>query len=104
MAVRLDTLAVQDGGGGVIPSPVLSAHADSEGIVQSRPSLVQAPGSKHMVHSFPGWIVLRQLAPRNASFENIEDGIHDKPPVRLRSAAAFGFGEHRLEELPLLIG
>ena len=44
------------------------------------------------------------VAPGVAAFGQIENGIHDAPPVCGRAAAWRRFGKHRLKEVPLGIG
>jgi hypothetical protein len=45
--------------------------------MQLLPGTVDAPGSEVVVDGFPGWEVMRELAPGAATLEYVEYGIED---------------------------
>jgi hypothetical protein len=50
---------------------------------------------------------MRQVAPLAAGFRLVEDRIPDLAPgilARAAGAALFGFGHHRLQDFPLVVG
>src|SRR5271169_60988 len=57
-----------------------------------------------MVNRFPSGKVDRQITPRAATLDDIQDGIQDAPPINGWASAFSRFGEHRFEVSPLGIG
>jgi len=101
---RLHTLAVQNRGRGPAALVVGAPHERAQGVVEGGPLVVECPLPENMINGFPRGKVGGQIAPRTATFDHIEDGIQNAPPVG-GWASAFGrFGEHRLEVSPLVIG
>src|SRR5208283_2995904 len=104
VAGRLDTLTVQNRGGGPAAFVVGFPHEQAQGIVEHSPLMVVNPLPEDMIHGFPRREVGGQIAPRTAALDQIQDGIDDAPPI-LGWASAFGrFGQHRFEVSPLGVG
>ena len=73
----------------------------AEHVVEHCPLMVERPLTEDMVDCLPSRKIRGEITPRAATLDDIQDGIHDAPPVN-RWASAFGaFGEHRLEVSPL---
>src|SRR6266487_6882883 len=104
VAVGFDALTVQDGSSGLGVSLLVGTHAGTQRVIESRPSVVQAPPPEDVIDSLPRGIVLWQKPPWNAPFEDIQDRIEHAPAIRWRSAAPFGFRKHRLKKFPLRVG
>ena len=104
MAVGFDALTVQDGRGRLLMPLLNNAKADSQCIVEGRPSLIHAPEAKDMVNRLPRGEVGGHLTPGDAALENIEDGIDDPASVGRRSATFFEFRQHGLKKFPLRVG
>jgi hypothetical protein len=73
-------------------------------IVEHGPLMVVNPLPEDMIHGFPMGKVGGQVTPRAATFDQIEDGIDDAPPILGRASAFGGFGQHRFEVSPLGVG
>src|ERR1035438_3068020 len=101
---RLHTLTVQNRGRGPTALVVGSPHERAQRVVQGGPLVVERPLPEDMINGFPRGKGGGQIAPRAATFDAIEDGIQDAPPVGGRASAFGGFGEHRFEVSPLGIG
>ena len=66
-----------------------------------------APASEVVPDILPGRQVVRQVAPLAAGLGLVEDRVPDLAPgilARAAGAALFGFGHHRLQDFPLVIG
>src|SRR6185295_9179631 len=103
VTVGFDALAVEDGGRGLLTPALVGAHADSQRIVEGRPSLVQTPGSEDMVDSLPRRVSFRQKPPRDATLENIQNRINHAPALSRSAAELLWSGNHRLQEFPLRV-
>jgi len=57
-----------------------------------------------MIHSFPMAKIGRQITPRTATFDHIQGGIDNAPPIHWRTSTFGGFGRHRFEISPLGVG
>ena len=101
---RLHTLTVQNRGRGPAALVVGSPHERAQCVVEDSPLVVERPLPEDMINGFPRGKVGGQIAPWAATFDDIEDGIQDAPPVGGRTSAFGGFGEHRFEVSPLGIG
>ena len=101
VAVGLDALAVEHGGGGTGWFALCRAAAGAQASVKHRPRVVGKPLPKEVVGGLPRWKVDRQQSPWDAAFEDIEDGIYDPSPIRRWSSAFTGFGEQGVEVGPL---
>ena len=101
---RLHTLTVQNRGRGPAALVVGAPHERAQGIVEGGPLVVERPSPEDMINGFPRRKVGGQIAPRAATFDDIEDGIQDAPSVGGRASALGGFGKHRFEVSPLGVG
>jgi len=101
---RLHTLTVQNRGRGPTALVVGSPHERAQRIVEDCPLVVERPLPEDMIDGFPWGKVGGQVAPRAATFDDIENGIQDAPPVGGRTSAFGGFGEHRFKVSPLGVG
>lgn len=101
---RLHTLTIQNRGRGPAALVVGAPHERAQGVVEGGPLVVERPLPEDMIDSFPRGKVGRQIPPRAATFDDIEDGIQDAPPVGGRAPALGRFGEHWFEVSPLGIG
>lgn len=81
-----------------------SPHERAQGVVEGGPLVVERPLPEDVIDGFPRGKVGGQIAPRAATFDDIEDGIQDAPPDGGRASAFGGFGEHRFAVSPLGIG
>ena len=101
---RLHTLTVQNRGGGPAAFVVGFPNEHAQHIVKHGPLMVVNPLPEDMIHGFPMGKVGGQVTPRAATFDQIEDGINDAPPILGRASAFGGFGQHRVEVSPLGVG
>ena len=101
---RLHTLAVQNGGGGPTALVVGFPHEQAQGIVERGPLMVVNPLPEDMIHGFPIGEIGGQITPGAATLDQIQDGIHDAPPIFGRASAFGGLGQHRFEISPLGVG
>jgi hypothetical protein len=104
VAIGFHTLAVQDGRRRTATFARTSANVRPETGVERLPRVVERPLPKDMVNGFPRGKVGGQQAPLNPSFDHIEDGVHDAAAVDAGPSPRAGFGQHRLEEGPLIVG
>src|SRR5881296_3548239 len=104
VAVGFDALAIQYGSAGLGIALFVVTNAGAQGIIESRPGVVQTPRAEDVIDSLPRRILFWQKPPWNAAFEDIPDRIDHAPAIRWRSAALFGFRKHRLKKLPLSVG
>ena len=98
---RLHTLTVQNRGRGPAALVMGTPHERAQCVVEGRPLVVEGPVPEDMINGFPRGKVGGQIAPWAATFDNIEDGIQDAPPVGGRASAFGGFGQHWVEVCPL---
>jgi hypothetical protein len=54
-----------------------------------------------MIDGLPRRKVGRQITPRAATLDDIQEGIEDSPPIRRWASAWGGFGQHGFEVSPL---
>lgn len=101
--VRLDALAVEDRRTGFGVPALLLPKADSEGVVERGPSMIEGPLAVDTKHCLPGRKVRRHQSPRDPAFEDVEDGVHDQSSISRRASALTSFGQHGLEEVPLCV-
>ena len=100
----LNTLAVQNRRRGPAAFTVSFPDECAQRIVEHRPLMVGDPLPEDMIDRFPMGKVGRQITPRTATLDQIQDGIDDPPPIH-RWATAFGrLGQHGFEVSPLGIG
>ena len=99
---RLYTLTVQNRRRGPTALVLGSPHKCAQRLVEGRPLVVNRPLPKDIIDGFPRRNIGGQIAPRAATFGEIEeDGTQNTPPGGGRADAFGGFGEHRLEVIPL---
>jgi hypothetical protein len=104
MAGGLDTLTVQNRGGGAAALGVGFSDENTQDIVEHGPLMVVNPLPEDMIYGLPMGKVGGQIAPRTAALDQIQDGVKDASPI-LGWAATFGrFGEHWFEVSPLGVG
>src|SRR6185369_6803233 len=60
MPVGFDTLAVEDGGGGLVVALLVGTNADAQGVIECRPGVVQAPRAEDVIDRFPRRILCGQ--------------------------------------------
>ena len=83
---------------------LVGTNAGAQGVIESRPGVVQAPRAEEMVDRFPTRVAFGQKAPWNAAFQDIQDRIDHPSAIGWWSATLFRFGQHRLEKFPLSVG
>ena len=98
---RFDTLTVQNGRRWATALAVSLPDKGAQRIIESRPLMVERSLSEDMANRFPVRKVRRQITPRAATFDQIQDGIQNAPPINWRASAFGGFGEPRFEVSPL---
>src|SRR6266536_3480260 len=73
VAVGFDALAIQYGSAGLGLALFVVTNAGAQGIIESRPGVVQAPSAENVIDSLPRRILFWQKPPRNATFEDIQN-------------------------------
>jgi Beta xylosidase C-terminal Concanavalin A-like domain len=101
VTVGLHTLAVENGGRRSAAFALGFADEGAEHVVEHCPLMVERPLPEPMVDGLPRRKIRGEITPRAATFDDIQDGIHDASPVNGRSSAFGALGEHRLEVSPL---
>ena len=101
VTVGLDALAVENGGRGPRAFVLSSTDERAQRVVEGGPLVVERPLPEAMIDGLPRRKVGRQITPRTATFDDIQDGIEDAPPIRGWASALGGFGQHRFEVSPL---
>ena len=104
MPRRLHTLTVQNRGRGSAAFVVGASHECAQCVVEGGPLVIERPMPEDMINSFPRPKVGGQIPPRAATFDDIENGIENPPPVSGWASALGRFWEHRFEVSPLGIG
>ena len=100
----LHALTVQNRCRGTATLAVSVPHERAQRVVERGPLVVADPLSEDMVNGFPSGKVAGQITPRATTFDEIQDGIQDAPPINGWASAFGGFGEHGLEVSPLGVG
>jgi hypothetical protein len=101
VASGLHALTVQNRCRGMATLAVSVPHECAQRVVERGPLVVADPLSEDMVNCFPSGKFAGQITPRAATFDEIQDGIQDAPPIDGWASAFGGWGEHWLEESPL---
>ena len=94
-------LTVQNRRRGPAAFAVSLPHECAQRVVERGPLVVADPLPEDMVNRFPSGKVDGQITPRAATFDEIQDGIQDAPPINGWASAFGGFSEHRFEVSPL---
>src|ERR1035437_7369378 len=97
MTSRFDTLTVQNRRRWATALAVSLPDKGAQRIIEGRPLVVERPLPEDMINRFPVRKVRRQITPRAATFDQIQDGIQNAPPINRRASTFGGFGEHRFE-------
>ena len=101
---RLGALAVQDGGAGTLLATSGQSGLGPKSIVDSRPSAIQAPGTKVVVDRLAARKLVGQVAPGASRAQCIEDAVDDLAQVHLpRTSSRLGWRKQWLQRLPLRI-
>src|SRR5659263_199969 len=78
---RLNTLAVQAGGGWVYFAPCLASRTIAQRVMDALPGAAFRPATEVAVHRLPWRKIMRQQAPRYASTRDVKDGVEQFPHV-----------------------
>lgn len=92
---RLDALTVEYGCAWCLVASNFLAQLFSQCLVEPFPSAIYSPQPKVMVHSSPGWKVVRQCSPQAAILGHVEDGVQNLSPTVLAWASRFGGFWHK---------
>ena len=100
----LDALTIQNRRRGAAALAVRLAHQRAQRVVERRPLVIERPLPENMVNRFPMGKFRGQVTPRAATFDDIQDGVQDLPPINWWSSAFGGFREHGFKVGPLGVG
>jgi len=95
------TLTVQNRRRGTTTLTVSLPHERAQRVVERGPLVVANPLPEDMLNRLPSGKVGRQITPRAATLDDIQDGIQDASPINRWATALGRFGEHRFEVSPL---
>ncbi len=99
---RLDGLAVEDAGGGLLLPPLQAAGIVAQGIMHLLPGAVGLPAAEVAIDTVPRRIVVRQRSPGTAAGDKVENGVRQiSVGVRPRTAARLGARDEMLDVGPL---
>src|SRR5437762_10899389 len=101
VSVGFDALAVQNGCRGPATLVVLLPGQGTESRVDTLPGVVERPLAEDRMDRFPRRKAARKQPPGDASFDNIEDGIHHQTPVGRRTSTFEDGWEHWFDNCPL---
>ena len=97
----LHALTVQNRCRGTATLALSVPHERAQCVVERGPLVVADPLSEDMINCFPSGKFAGQITPRAATFDEIQDGIQDAPPIDGWASAFGGLGEHWLKVSPL---
>ena len=104
MAGGLDALTIQNRRRGAAALAVHFPHHRAQRVVERRPLVIERPLPENMVNRFPMGKFHGEVTPRAATFDDIQDGIQDLPPINRWPSAFGGLGEHWFKVSPLGVG
>ena len=88
----LHTLTVQNRRRGSAALALSLADEGAERVIQGRPLMIANPLPKNMEDGFAGRKIGRQVPPRAATLDDIQDGIEDAAAIGGRASAWGWFG------------
>jgi len=104
VTVGFDALAVQNSCTWLIVPAFLPTNTGPEAIVERDPNVITRPLSENMIDGLPRGEGRGQQAPLHTALQYVDDRVHHHSRVSARPASLCGFGNHRLQELPLGVG
>jgi hypothetical protein len=101
MTVGLDAPAVENGSRRPRAFTLASVGERVQRVIEVGPLVVARPLPEDMIDDLPRTKVGGQITPLAATLDDIQDSIHDAPPIGGWAAAFSWFGPHGFEVSPL---
>ena len=104
MACGLHALAVQHRRRGLATLALRFPDEGAQRVVERGPQMIERPAPENMINGLPRGKIRGQITPRNATFDDIEDGIQDASQIGGWPTVFSTFGQHRFKVFPLGVG
>jgi len=98
---RLDALAIETAGRGVLVAARPLANLSAQGVVEALPVPAVTPLAEIPIDTGPLWVLMGEHAPFDAPVDNIKQGIDHRPHIELAVASTrFGWWDQIFDTIP----